>query len=68
MLNWIVWNWTVYLYKMDLALNNLERLICHKTQTNKQDLSLYFCDNSNDNDGDEAMDIKSIFYDLFNLK
>ena len=22
--------------KMDLALNKLERLICHKTQTNKQ--------------------------------
>ena len=21
---------------MDLALNNLQRLICHKTQTNKQ--------------------------------
>ena len=21
---------------MDLALNNIERLICHKTQTNKQ--------------------------------
>ena len=24
MLNWIVWNWTDYLYKMDLALNNLQ--------------------------------------------
>ena len=36
MLNWIVWNGTVYLYKMDLALNNLQRLICHKIQTNKQ--------------------------------
>ena len=34
MLNWIVWNRTVYLYKMDLALNNLQRLICHKTQIN----------------------------------
>ena len=59
MLNWIVWNWTVFhietvltlnwivlcthakrmfeieliIYiKMDLALNNLQRLICHKTQ------------------------------------
>ena len=36
MLNWIVWNRTVHLYKMDLALNNLQRLICHKTQTNEQ--------------------------------
>ena len=34
-LNWIVWNRTVYCIKMDLALNNLQRLICHKTQTNK---------------------------------
>ena len=24
------------MYKEDLALNNLQRLICHKTQTNKQ--------------------------------
>ena len=23
--------------KMDLVLNNLQRLICHKTQTNKQE-------------------------------
>ena len=23
---------------MDLALNNLQRLICHKTQTNKRNL------------------------------
>ena len=35
MLNWIVWNRTVYLYKNGLSLNNLQRLICHKTQTNK---------------------------------
>ena len=32
MLNWIVWNTAVYLYKMDLALNNLQWLICHKTK------------------------------------
>ena len=32
MLNWTVWNRTGYLYKMDLALNNLQRSICHKTQ------------------------------------
>ena len=30
MRNWIVWNRAVYLYKMDLALNNLYWLICHK--------------------------------------
>ena len=36
MLNWIVWNRTDYLYKMDLALNNLQRLICHKIQTTNQ--------------------------------
>ena len=41
MLNWIFWNRTVYLYKMDLALNNLQRLICHKTQTNK--LYMHVC-------------------------
>ena len=32
MLNWIVLNRTDYLHKMDLALNNLQRLIYHKTQ------------------------------------
>ena len=37
MLNWIVWNRTDYLYKkIDLALNNLQRLICHKTQPTQQ--------------------------------
>ena len=34
-LNWIVWNRTIFI-KMDLALNNLQRLICHKTQTANQ--------------------------------
>ena len=32
MLHWTAWNRTDYLYKIDLALNNLQRLICHKTQ------------------------------------
>ena len=36
MLNWIVLNRTDYLHKMDLALNNLQRLICHKTQQTNQ--------------------------------
>ena len=30
--NWIVWNRIDYLQKMDLVLNNLQRLICHKAQ------------------------------------
>ena len=35
-LNWIIWNRTVFCIKMDLVLNNLQRLICHKTQPSKQ--------------------------------
>ena len=36
MLNGIVWNRIVDLYRIDLALNNLQRLICHKpNQPNK---------------------------------
>ena len=35
MLNWIVLIRTGYLNKMDLALNNQQRLICHKTQPTK---------------------------------
>ena len=35
MLNWIDWNKTDCI-KMDLALNNLQELICYKTQTTKQ--------------------------------
>ena len=34
MLNWIVWNRTVLCIKMDLALNNLQWLICHKPNQN----------------------------------
>ena len=34
MLNWIVWNRTIFI-KMDLALNNLQRLICHKNPNNQ---------------------------------
>ena len=36
MLNWIVWNRTDYLCKIYLVLNNLQRLVCHKTQTTYQ--------------------------------
>ena len=35
MLNWIVLNRTIFI-KMDLALSNLQRLICRKTQTTNQ--------------------------------
>ena len=35
MLNWTVFNRTDYLHKKDLALNNLKRLICYKTQQTK---------------------------------
>ena len=35
LLNWIVWNRTIFI-KMDLALNNLQRLICNKTKTTNQ--------------------------------
>ena len=34
MLNWIFLNRTIYI-KMDLALNNLPKLICHKNLTNQ---------------------------------
>ena len=36
MLNLVIWNITDYLYKMDLALNNLQKLICHKNQPTNQ--------------------------------
>ena len=35
MLNWIVWNRTVHTYKMNLALNNRQLLIYHKSKTNQ---------------------------------
>ena len=35
MINWIVWNRTVYMYKMDLALNNQQCLMHHKTKPNQ---------------------------------
>ena len=35
MLNWIVWNRTVYIIKIDLGLDNLEWLTCYKTKLNQ---------------------------------
>ena len=39
-LNWIVWN-RIFFIKMDLALNNQQRLICHKIQPTNQP-TIYF--------------------------
>ena len=39
MLNWIVWNEVLIIIKMNLALNNLQSLLCHKTNTNKYTLN-----------------------------
>ena len=36
MINWIDWNRTDFFIKMDLALNNLQRSICHTTQPTNQ--------------------------------
>ena len=33
-LDWIVWNWTVYMYKKGFGINNLKWLMCHKTKLN----------------------------------
>ena len=41
-LNWIVWN-RIICIKMDLAVNNLQRLICHKTKQPNQQPSTDFC-------------------------
>ena len=41
-LNWIVWNRTVNMYKkIDLALDNLQWLMCHKTKPNQTKQSVY---------------------------
>ena len=42
MLNWIVWNVTDYLHKNGFGLNNLQRLICHKTQPTKPNQTWLF--------------------------
>ena len=39
MLNWIVLKEQIIYIKMDLALNSLQRLICHKTQQTKPNLT-----------------------------
>ena len=38
MLNWIVWKWTVYIYKKGFGINNLQWLMCHKTKPNLSDI------------------------------
>ena len=37
MLNWIVWNRTVYLYFICLALDNQQSLLCHKPKQKYSD-------------------------------
>ena len=39
MLNWIVRNKTVCMYKIDLALNIQQWFICHKTKSNQSELN-----------------------------
>ena len=41
MLNWIVWNWTVYMYKNESGTNNLQWLMYHKPNQTKSNLSLW---------------------------
>ena len=36
-------SYLIYMYKKDLALNSLQRMICHKTQPTDQDLILLWC-------------------------
>ena len=42
MLNWIVWNWAVCMYKNGLGINNLQWLICHKTKPNQSKLKWFY--------------------------
>ena len=43
MLNWIVWNRTVYIYKNRFGINNLQWLMCHKTKPNQTNQILIIC-------------------------
>ena len=44
MLNWIVWNRTVYMYKNEFIINNLQWLMYHKTKPNQtKPRSQYLC-------------------------
>ena len=40
MRNWIVWNITDFCVKINLAIDNLKLLICHKTQRTNQSTSI----------------------------
>ena len=35
MLDWIVWNRTVYMYKNEFGINNQQFSMCHKTKPNR---------------------------------
>ena len=45
MLNWIVWNGTVYTNKNRFGIDNLQYLMCHKNQTNPETgiIFLFWC-------------------------
>ena len=40
-LNWIVWNRTVYMYKNGFGIYNLQRLICHRIKPNQTSQGKY---------------------------
>ena len=42
MLNRIIWNRTVYMYKNGFGSNNLQRLMCYKTKPNQTKLRLFY--------------------------
>ena len=41
----------VYTHRQNLALNNLQRLICHKIQTTNQHISVYVCEREREREG-----------------
>ena len=59
LLNWIVWNRTIFI-KMDLALNKLQWLICHITQTTNQPKCYYWINQDKDSSLSE-----SLYYNYF---
>ena len=42
-LNWNFWNRTVYMYKNEFGINNLQWLMCYKTKTNQTNIYIVLC-------------------------
>ena len=61
MLNWIVWNRTICI-KMDVALNNLQRLICYKIQPTKQTNILELVGGGDGGEGRRIFFIRNSFF------